>query len=477
MKTSKQVSKTLILSAAAALAFGGVAVGTTYALFTSKTNGQIEVASGKVSVTSKIEVKEVYSPSLINPGDATIFDSTNNADYADIKAEVSEDGNSVSITKMLPGDKVTLTVTPKNNSNVKIKYRETYSFTGDNTGALKVTGDDAMVKNWTALDAEGEIEAYEIVVELPATATEEIEQATIKLGVEAVQGNAVVYDTEVASEEDLLEALSSSSESVSVKATSDIELSEPIRVSARNLTIYGDGDTKITTTEKRVFNINEPDPTDSDDADVYGKFTHENGSLTLVGIDLSSATSTLPADSSESVRTINVWGTTNFTLTLDNCNVSTTHYPLNIASNNENLNLIVRNSTLKGYGGVNIWSPNTTGLFENCELIGENYWSGNGNNFFAIALTDDTDNSKLTFKDCTISAKENGSATEGFLTIQKKSRGTKIGTNIEVEFDGCTFKHNDTEIKKEDDETMGDYIKKVSNYINDQGVNNTITIK
>lgn len=152
MKTSKKVSKTLILSAAAALAFGGVAIGTTYALFTSESNNQVEIVSGKVSVTSTIAVKEVYSPTLISKADNSIIDSTNNTS-ADIKAEVSADNNSVSITKMLPGDRVVVTVTPKNDSNVDIKYRETYSFSGetaeetDPVNQLQITGDEAMVKN------------------------------------------------------------------------------------------------------------------------------------------------------------------------------------------------------------------------------------------------------------------------------------------------------------------------------------------
>lgn len=54
-------SKTFILSAAAALAFGAVAVGTTYALFTSEAGAEVTVASGKVSLKSEILDLKLFS--------------------------------------------------------------------------------------------------------------------------------------------------------------------------------------------------------------------------------------------------------------------------------------------------------------------------------------------------------------------------------------------------------------------------------
>ena len=189
MKKLNKVGKTIALSTVAAIAFGGVALTTTYALFTSEANTNVTVSSGKVKVSSKVEVKEVYSPTAINT-DGTISDSINNAS-ADIEAVVS--GSDVTITKMLPGDSVTLTITPTNESNVNIKYRERYKLSGDYR-KLVVTGNDSMVTNWTTLNIGGTIKAYDITISLPATETETVDEAIISFGIEAVQGNALVYD-------------------------------------------------------------------------------------------------------------------------------------------------------------------------------------------------------------------------------------------------------------------------------------------
>ena len=54
MKKKKEVRRIVVLSALAALGFGGVAVSSTYALFTSESKTNVTVASGKVDVESTI---------------------------------------------------------------------------------------------------------------------------------------------------------------------------------------------------------------------------------------------------------------------------------------------------------------------------------------------------------------------------------------------------------------------------------------
>jgi len=51
----KQI-KPIILSAAAALAFGGIAVGTTFALFTSKAETTIDVKAGKIALKADLKL-------------------------------------------------------------------------------------------------------------------------------------------------------------------------------------------------------------------------------------------------------------------------------------------------------------------------------------------------------------------------------------------------------------------------------------
>ncbi len=197
MKKMSKMGKSILLSSLAIIAFGGIAAGTTYALFTSDATTSVSVTTGKVKVTQTVVVKEYYSPEAID-SDGTITDSNNaakNNTFANGGSATLNDNGTVTITNMTPGDKITLTVTPTNESNVKIKYRETYSIEGDNTNELDVSSSD-MVNLWTALDENGTIKPYDVTIELPASATgQDVKDVTIKLKVEAVQGNAEVAET------------------------------------------------------------------------------------------------------------------------------------------------------------------------------------------------------------------------------------------------------------------------------------------
>lgn len=378
----KKLTKTLLISGMAALAFGSVAAGTTYALFTSEAKNDVTITVGKVSVSTKVELIEAYHPAGIDT-DGTISDSTNDVANSDLKVEIAEDGK-VSIDKMLPGDKVTLKVTPTNDSDVKIKYRETYEVEGnevDGADLLKITGDEDMVKNWTVLEAGGEIDAYEVVIELPATETKRVDEVTIKLGLEAVQGNAAVYDVAVSSKDELVEVLNTTGEDISVKLSNDIALDSSIAVVSNNITLIGDGTTKLsvpeTYKEGRVLDI---------DADNYDAFNKKYGTniekkinLTLSGVDVVG-----PKDNTYN-RGISIWGMDEVDVTLDNCNVSANHYPVNIAAANKNVTLTIRNSTIAGYCAMQTWSD-VAAVFENCTLVGENVYEydKNGDNDFAI---------------------------------------------------------------------------------------------
>lgn len=390
----KKLTKTLLISGMAALAFGSVAAGTTYALFTSEAKNDVTITVGKVSVSTKVELVEAYHPAGID-ADGTISDSTNDVANSDLKVDIAEDGK-VSIGKMLPGDKVTLKVTPTNDSDVKIKYRETYEVVGNKVeGAdlLKITGDEDMVKNWTVLEAGGEIDAYEVVIELPATETKRVDEVTIKLGLEAVQGNAVVYDVAVNNEDKLLEAINSDEASTSIKLEENIELTSILDVK-HNLTIYGDGDTKLTVADKkdRIFDVD-----GEGDADKQIPGTDENVTITLVGLDL------VGPDSTSDNRCISIWGTKNCTLILDNCTTSCSYYALNVAKNNTGLKLVIRNSEVSGYCAFQSWSSNVNATFENCTLTGENIYSydpDGWNDFTNIKINSGYTGCEFTFNNC-----------------------------------------------------------------------------
>ena len=121
-------------------------------------------------------------------------------------------------------------------------------------------------------------------------------------------------------------------------------------------------------------------------------------------------------------------------ITIVDSTVKADHYGVNVSSGNENAVLNVKDSTLEGYCAFQTWSANTVATFDNCTLNGINKWSGDSNNFATVVVNNGADNSKLTFNNCTVSAEEQGSATEYHL-IDNAS-----GTS--VEWNNCTFVKN-----------------------------------
>ncbi len=441
MKINKKLTKTILLSSLAIAAFGSVAAGSTYALFTSKAEETVTVSTGKVSVEQEVAVKECYRPTLIDT-DGSIKDDNNSYDE-ETGFIATIDGDEVIVTNMVPGDKVTLTVTPTNNSNVKIKYRETYKIEGDNEGILNIVAEDNMVTHWTAIEANGVIEAYEVSIEVPSTVTKGVENAKITLGVEAVQGNAKVYDVEVSTAEELRNVLEATGEDISVMLDNDIALTESIEVISNNVTIIGDGTTTISVPEDsyegRVLNI---------DADSYGTLGIEKKiSLNLVGVNVEG-----PTENNYN-RGISIWGMDEVDVILDSCTVTANHYPLNIAAKNKKVDLKVRNCTLAGYTAFQSWSD-VSATFENCTLVGENvfgYDADHYNDFAIINLVGGVTengvevqyavNADLTFKGCkfySYARKETSGDNigkyneESILTVGRGMKGN-------VSFEGCEF--------------------------------------
>ena len=125
MKT--KTIKSLLLSAVGAVTFSSIAIGTTFALFTSSAETAIEVASGKINVQQQVSITSKTS-ALYDPNGT--YDVDRNGNHYSSQdgwvnggdAEVLSDG-SLSLTKMTPGDKVNFKVQMKNNSNVACKYR------------------------------------------------------------------------------------------------------------------------------------------------------------------------------------------------------------------------------------------------------------------------------------------------------------------------------------------------------------------
>ena len=146
------------------------------------------------------------------------------------------------------------------------------------------------------------------------------------------------------------------------------------------------------------------------------------------------------------------YNTKKVTLILDNCNIRSLYYALNVGGfNEEGVDIIVRNSTIEGWAAANIRSrANIT--FENCTLIGNATSSevfGTINIGMPATVGGETTTpigSKLTFKNCTIEA-NNVQPGYGMVLFN-------INVDCELVLEGCTYKVNGEEI-----DVLQDYIK------------------
>lgn len=204
MKNKKSIKKTILLSAITAIAFGSIAVTTSYALFTDSAETNVTVTAGKVDVEVALGELSGTSPSAINADGTIPEDATSDIEPNDDgvltfanggTAKVS--GNNVIISNIAPGDSVKVPLTFTNNSTIAIKYKGKYSVSGSSKYEVTFNGLDK--RKWKSVEAGAALveegsDAY-VTISLPTSAVDqEIEETTFNIGVEAVQGNAETRD-------------------------------------------------------------------------------------------------------------------------------------------------------------------------------------------------------------------------------------------------------------------------------------------
>ncbi|MCQ2399022.1 MAG: hypothetical protein MJ072_00775, partial [Clostridia bacterium] len=197
-------SKILLSAIMAIVCCASLIAGATMALFTRESEVNVAVTSGKVNVVASVEELKTYSGQWNN--ETTSYDSveTATAGVFTTTGKATVDGNTLTLERVVPMDKVTFKLHVENNSDVTIKYRTTVLAISDDGlfSGLVVTIDgtqfDGMtaVSNWTAL-AVGDAPAdVEVSIELPENAGNEYQGKTCTLAynVEAVQGNGNTVD-------------------------------------------------------------------------------------------------------------------------------------------------------------------------------------------------------------------------------------------------------------------------------------------
>ena len=203
----------IVASAAATIAMcASLAVGGTFALFTSESKVNVTVSSGKVKVVANANNLTLHSPTSIGR-DGKVVDDTNAASATAFEnggtASIT-DGNVVELYKMTPGDSASFDIVVTNESNVTVQYQTKIEMLEgiDLFSGLKVTLEkdevstayDGMTaySQWATLTEQGEVETTKVTIELPADAGNQYQDLTCKLAftVNAVQGNTEVMQPE-----------------------------------------------------------------------------------------------------------------------------------------------------------------------------------------------------------------------------------------------------------------------------------------
>lgn len=200
----KSMKRNVIISAFLAIALCmSVIAGATFALFTSTAKVNLSITSAKVKLlNATIENKKMYSLTEVNPDtlEGTEEDRTAAGTFY-LGGTAEFEGNTLTLKKMAPGDRIAFDVKVDNESDIPVKYRVLVKEDGESnlTAALNIfvnneyyLGDSAT--GYTAL-AVGENVTVPVSVELPISAGNDYAEktATLIVSVEAVQ--ASVKDT------------------------------------------------------------------------------------------------------------------------------------------------------------------------------------------------------------------------------------------------------------------------------------------
>ncbi len=177
----KKILLTSILSVVMCIS---LIAGATFALFTSESEVNIAVTSGKIDVKAVAEI------------------DNDNTSFGLPQSSATVNGSNVIIDKIMPMDYVTVNVHVKNNSNVSAKYRAIIESLDSNAlanelditiGTEEFTG--MAYTTWTDLEPETDGQTISIKIELPYEAEDgQGETCNYSVYVEAVQANAGVTD-------------------------------------------------------------------------------------------------------------------------------------------------------------------------------------------------------------------------------------------------------------------------------------------
>ncbi len=204
----KKKTSALVASLATIAMCTNLVVGATYALFTSESEVNIAVTSGKVDVKATLANLE-YQTLTVN----TWTPATDNyTEFDGIGGSAEINGATLTLDKIVPGDAVKFAVNITNESTVNVKYRVLVENDESKDLGLfdgldvKVDGeefDGEAVSKWAELAPDVvDVKTVNVEIALPNTGDPAIDNqyngqnnsCEIVVSVEAVQGNATVKD-------------------------------------------------------------------------------------------------------------------------------------------------------------------------------------------------------------------------------------------------------------------------------------------
>ena len=189
--------KKLLLSSSLVIAMCSTMItGATFALFSDTEETNITVNAGKVDVVSEITDWSTWSM-----GVEQTQGEFENGGFADVDTATG----SVTLDNVTPGDTFKATVKVTNNSTVNVKYRAALLINGELADYLTVSVNEVtysaaetILSNWALISAAQQPTVNEMALEiaLPDNVGNDAQtlSATVKIRVEAIQGNTKLTD-------------------------------------------------------------------------------------------------------------------------------------------------------------------------------------------------------------------------------------------------------------------------------------------
>ena len=166
--------------------------GSTFALFTSKSQTNIAVTSGKLEVVANIN--NDLSLTSLGVAQTGTFANGGTAQIVTV-----DEIPTLTLNKLTPGDSVSFSITVENKSDVAMKYQFAWDVDGALYPFLTATVDGVAIADgetdWALWNtADGTTQTFVVVITLPETVGNDAQDltASINFTVNAIQGNADV---------------------------------------------------------------------------------------------------------------------------------------------------------------------------------------------------------------------------------------------------------------------------------------------